>query len=140
MKKIVIITTLFLISSCNISKNNVSDSCKTYLQFIEKNWIKNEDQTFAFKGNPNYWNADKYKKYVDDNCLLGKSKDYIEKIFGTPTKVFKSPDVNTIIYCLDSKICLRNTIYGGNFLRFNLSQDNEVIEVFTGPGDSDIPD
>lgn len=140
MKKIAVIIVLFFSWSCNISKNNVGDSCKNYLQFIEENWIKNDDQTFAFKGNPSYWNADKYKNYVNDNCLLGKSKDYIMKIFGTPTKSFKSPDINTIIYCLDSKICLRNTIYGGKFLRFNMNENNDVIEIFTGPGDSDIPD
>ena len=139
MKKILLILLLINFQSCQTTRLIQTQECKQYYQFIKDNWVKHDDFTYSFKGNPSYWHNDIYKTYVNSNCLIGLRVEEIRIIFGEPTKVYKSKDLNMCSYCID-KYCQNYKLMGGRFLQFNLDENDKVIEVFTSPGDSNIPD
>lgn len=139
MRELLILFLLFCLQSCHPTKLIQSDECKSYYQFVKENWIKNDDFTYSFKGDPKYWHNEVYKTYVNNNCLVNLNATEILYIFGTPTKTYKSKELNMFSYCLD-KHCQNTRLYGGNFLQFNFDGNDVVKEVFTSPGASDIPD
>lgn len=140
MRELLIILFLVCIQSCNTGKLVTSKDCKVYYKFIKENWLKNDDSTFSFKGDPSYWNNHIYVKYIKDECLIGLDRKEIEKIFGSPTKHFKSPKFNVIVYCINELCLEKEFIYGGKLLRFDFDKNDLVKSVFTAPGASNIPD
>lgn len=141
MKELIVIFIVIFMLCCKSNKLVDTEHCKSYYDFLQENWIYDKDNScYSFKGNPRYWNAEIYKNYVDDDCLIGLSKKAIVQIFGKPTKYYESTQFNTVVYCLDDLCLKQGFIYGGKLLRFNFNKNDIVIEVFTAPGDNNIPD
>lgn len=136
---LIIIICLVGFHSCKYHKMVKTKECKSYYTFLQNNWIKNNDFTYSFKGDPSYWNNDIYIKYVKDECLIGLKKKDIRSFLGHPTKEYKSPKLNIFIYCFEES-CLLVDIYEGKRLIFYFNSNNEVENVDTSPAASNIPD
>ena len=135
MKKLLFLFVLSFIFSCTKSLNKIR-ICNDYKSFVKINWLQQSNGIYHFKDNPSYWQIEVYKKYVKEECLLGRSKKEIQNMFGKPTKIYLDQIVDFMIYSMDD-VGLKVTIYGGNALFFEF-KDGKVIGVFTNPGASDI--
>jgi len=104
MKSIYGLILVFLIVGCHSGIKKISSDCESYVNYFESVWGFNHTaQTYYFKGNPDYWKE--IKRYVNEDCLLGRNKKEITKLFGTPSQEIRLHNVEFLTYCID-KDCL----------------------------------
>lgn len=61
-----------------------SPECEELIDFIDASWRKNREGFFYFKNQPENYNKVHYSKYME-NCLKGRTKKEIEKLFDLPS-------------------------------------------------------
>lgn len=109
---------LTIIFSCKTSKNEQTplqvDSelhdCQGLINFLKESWKKHKEGYFYFKNPPEDYNKIYYSKFME-NCLRGKSKKDIKKIFGN-----SSADIRDRWYYYMSTECAKGNP-PGNFDR-----------------------
>lgn len=137
MKKLGFLFVLSLLFSCTKSLKEIRH-CNDYKSFIKINWVQQSNGIFKFKDNPKYWHNEIYSHYIKNECLIGRSKKDIKSIFGTPSKMYANNVQDLIIYNMD-ELSMKMPIYGGSALFFEF-KNGKVIDVFTNPGQTDLPD
>ena len=129
-----IILLLFLLSSCGFQKKNSSDKCKTFFNLVKTDWIEKEPHLFGWKGDPEYWNANKHgDKYLPSGCIEGLSKKEIVKLFGKATKEFNAVNYSVWTYCMQkTEACFSQETNSDREL--NIIFKNEVVSnAYTSP-------
>ncbi len=112
----VLLLVLTLALSCKTNSKGNSKDCAKYLSEIKIKWIQKKNSVYKIENYDLIWN-DKL------DCIVGKSKNEILNIFGTPSK----ESDNEMHYFLKNE-CLKN---GGGCVKltFNMDDNGNVESV-----------
>lgn len=122
--------------NCNSGIRKISSECEGYVTLIKGIWKFNDlSSVYYFKGNPEYWQD--LEKYVNEDCLIGRKKKEIVKLFGTPSQEIRLHDVQFITYCLEEN-CLYSRGTKNKQISFFIDSVEVVGKVTVVP--VDIPD
>ena len=132
--KLSIITLLLLLSSCGFQKQNNSDKCKAFYKLVKTDWIEKESHLFGWKGDPEYWNLNRYgTKYVEKDCLKGLNKKDITKLFGNATKEFNAVNFSVWTYCMEKTDACFSQQTNGNREMVFIFKNNIIFDSYTNP-------
>ena len=125
---------LFLLSSCGFQKKNSSDKCKTFYNLVKTDWIEKEPHLFGWKGDPDYWNLNRYgTKYVEKDCLTGLNKKEITKLFGNATKEFNAVNYSVWNYCMEKTEACFNQEKNANREMVFIFRNGFIDNFYTNP-------